>query len=315
MERYLQHRFSTQIGQGEGLATRTFRVEFTYPAPACIVPPPSRSMSTSPSSSASASASPSESSTPALRDIIIRTADQKFFTHLLLLPSPLLVLTLFPELGTHIEQRDHADFIDLFSPHTRPTKTDTPTGKASSTESPTSSTFDRLVSRQVERLQRAYMLHLFSHSTISPEPRHMTSLPTPHPTGHSPSSFISSFTATDRLRVLLIITLAAWADWAEERIMYAVGARFVEGQEPWKVWERALRRQFRAEDSRRYVRDSGREEVVDEGPGVGEDWELARVESGSSAGDPGAATRPTSTEGNRGVREGDWVDLGSVRYA
>jgi hypothetical protein len=38
--------------------------------------------------------------------------------------------------------------------------------------------------------------------------------------------------------------LAYFADTAEERIMRMVGATFVEGREPWKLWERALRRQW-----------------------------------------------------------------------
>jgi hypothetical protein len=31
------------------------------------------------------------------------------------------------------------------------------------------------------------------------------------------------------------------SDVAEERVMRMFGARFLDGQEPWRVWERALR--------------------------------------------------------------------------
>lgn len=38
--------------------------------------------------------------------------------------------------------------------------------------------------------------------------------------------------------------MAFFASWAEEAVMHLVGARFVAGSEPWKLWERALRRLY-----------------------------------------------------------------------
>jgi hypothetical protein len=38
--------------------------------------------------------------------------------------------------------------------------------------------------------------------------------------------------------------MAYAADVAEEKIMRMLGATFVEGREPWKIWERALGRMY-----------------------------------------------------------------------
>jgi hypothetical protein len=56
--------------------------------------------------------------------------------------------------------------------------------------------------------------------------------------------FITASSVADQLRILVIVYLAYLADVAEERIMGLLGATFVDGREPWKLWERALKRQW-----------------------------------------------------------------------
>jgi hypothetical protein len=43
-----------------------------------------------------------------------------------------------------------------------------------------------------------------------------------------------------RLMILRIVAASYYVDRLEEWIMYAVGARFVAGQEPWGVWRRVM---------------------------------------------------------------------------
>jgi len=43
---------------------------------------------------------------------------------------------------------------------------------------------------------------------------------------------------------LVIVFLSYFADVGEESISSTIGAMFVQGREPWKLWERALARQY-----------------------------------------------------------------------
>lgn len=106
--------------------------------------------------------------------------------------------------------------------------------------------------------------------------------------------------------------------------MNAVGARFVEGQEPWKVWERAMKRQYSLAGAKGLDPSAGNGDagIIDRDKDVGDDgWDMASFDSGSTI-------RPGKTHGRpvkrdealdaqheaKPAQEGDWVDLGSVRY-
>jgi hypothetical protein len=247
-----------------------------------------------------------ETAVSSIQPISIVTADPKFFTHLLLLPSPLIALTLFPDFGTRIALEDEADFTALFAA--------SPASRSSLHHSPV---LGRMMARQTADTRQSYLKHLFAHSSISPEPQHTYTLSaasyTTSPSfapdirtqlAHSANESLMS--TSDQLRILMIVTIAAWADWAEEWIMNAIGARFVEGQEPWKIWERAMKRAYRQHEGHNRRDGLTQQDEL-------EDWELARIHSGSSL-----TTKTESgvaVQSGRAEVEGEWVDLGSVRYA
>ena len=315
VERYLRCRLSDpasiagqQVHNGSAAATRGLRVEFTCPAPAFQV------------SSRPANAQEEALWASGKNDIVIRTADPKFFTHLLLFPSTDITTILFPEFGTLLRSEDRADFTRLLS------LSGCDSAQAKTVTSLPSS-MSRIIDGLADRIRRSFTLHLFAHSTISPEPSHMSSLPTLTASSSSSSPFSSKVTQTsrryrhfsqhpltpimDRFHTLVIIALAAFADWAEERIMHAIGARFVDGQEPWKVWERALRRMYTMQAYFEMRRAGSKE-------GVDDDWELTRSDSRDAGGDsPSSGTDGLSggrVESAKADADGDWVDLGSVLY-
>jgi hypothetical protein len=145
----------------------------------------------------------------------IRTADPKFFTNILIAPSPHHFVILCSELLTTIDRPEL--FIKFF--------------ESTPSHDYTVSRIDRLTAHVRQR----FFLFFMSHSTLPATPD-LWPLEDKH--------FISLSSLSDRLRVLAILYLAYFADTAEERIMRMVGATFVEGREPWKLWERALRRQW-----------------------------------------------------------------------
>jgi len=145
----------------------------------------------------------------------IKTADPKFFSHLLIAPSPRHFAILSPERLTTIE--DPKSFIHLM---------ETPTDAT-----PSLSTVERMTLKIRER----FFLFFMAHSALPATPDLF-----PFDNRH----FITASRYSDQVRILTIVYLAYLADVAEERIMGLLGATFVEGREPWKLWERALRRQW-----------------------------------------------------------------------
>lgn len=149
----------------------------------------------------------------------IRTADPKFFTNLLLAPSPRHFTILAPELLTNISQPDL--FVRFFEPAafaTRPSLSD----------------------RLAVWLRRSFFVFCLSHSLLAPTPD-LWSVPGIN------RHFTESLPTGDKYRVMLVVLLASMADRLEEQIMSWLGASFVEGREPWKLWERALRRSYQSD--------------------------------------------------------------------
>lgn len=147
--------------------------------------------------------------------IQITSTDPKLFTNLLLAPSARHFRLLAPELLTHVSPP--ALFDRFFGPDA------TRKGDA--------------VTRFNARQRNGYAYFLWSHSLLAPTPDIV-----PPPIAH----FSDSLPLSSRLRVSYVLALAVMADKLEAWIMRVVRARFVEGQEPWKIWKRALARQYGA---------------------------------------------------------------------
>lgn len=142
----------------------------------------------------------------------IRTADPKFFTNLLLAPSPRHFTILAPELLTTISNPEL--FLRLFTLETT---------KASVTT----------ISQLTSRLRRSFFLFLIYHSETPPTPDLWLS---------TDLHFTQQSSSLDRFRTFLVVLLAVTAERAEERVMNWMGASFVEGREPWMIWDRAIKR-------------------------------------------------------------------------
>jgi hypothetical protein len=145
----------------------------------------------------------------------IKTADPKFFSHLLIAPSARHFLILSPELLTTIDDPDL--FIKMMDISARST-----------------SEVSR-IARLTSTVRQRFFLFFMAHSALPATPD-LWPLDSRH--------FITTSSLFDQVRILAIVYLVYIADVAEERIMGLLGASFVEGREPWKVWERALKRQW-----------------------------------------------------------------------
>lgn len=143
------------------------------------------------------------------------SSDPKLFTNLLLAPSARHFRLLAPELLTQVSPND---LFDRFFGPEMPLQQDT-------------------VSRFNARRRTGYAYFLWSHSVIAPTPDII-----PPPNVH----FSDCLPLGSRLRVSYVLATAVMADKLEAWIMRVVKARFIEGQEPWKIWERALARQYTA---------------------------------------------------------------------
>ena len=150
----------------------------------------------------------------------VKTADPKFFSNLIIAPSPGHFVILGPELLTTV---DHPElFIELMTvPETFPSN-------------------QSVIGQWTSTIRQRFFLFFMAHSYLPATPD-LWPIDNQH--------FIEVDSLSDRLRILAIVYLAYLADIAEGRIMGMLGASFVEGREPWKLWERALRRQWRDQGS------------------------------------------------------------------
>lgn len=170
------------------------------------------------------------------RMLKIKTADPKFFTNLLVAPTRFHWLVLAPKLLTSVSSP--ALFEELFF---APTPQETTTSGSENRSTPVSNPRQKqnTLQRLAARRRHQYLFFLFSHSLIAPPP-HLVNYP-------SDKHFTVSLGLYDQLRVLVVVALFTFTEMLEERIMRAVGAVFVPGREPWKIWERALRRLYVSE--------------------------------------------------------------------
>jgi hypothetical protein len=114
-------------------------------------------------------------------------------------------------------------------------------------ESPTKPTRDpSMVQSMTSKIRQRFFLFFMARSALPATPDLF-----PFDNKH----FIKASSLTDQLRILVIVYLAYFADVAEERIMRLLGATFVEGREPWKLWERALKRQWVEQADRLHAED------------------------------------------------------------
>jgi hypothetical protein len=150
----------------------------------------------------------------------IKTADPKLFSNFLITPSPGHFVVLSPELLTTIHRPEL--FMELMAAPKKPSSNQSTIG------------------RWISTIRQRFFLFFMAHSILPATPDLW-----PFDNHH----FIDVDSFADRLRVLVIVYLAYLADIAEEQIINMLGASFVQGREPWKLWERALRRQGRNQAS------------------------------------------------------------------
>jgi hypothetical protein len=153
--------------------------------------------------------------TSAKQVIDIETSDPAFFSHLVSSPTPAHFVTLAPELLTTIS--DPQLFNTLFS-----------------TSAQSFDGIDTSLSSLRDDLFRWYI----SHATVSVPP-HLLIYP--------PDHFTSTLSRKTRLWLIWVLWLHSFSIKAEEWVMYSIKARFVDGAEPWKLWERALKKLYARE--------------------------------------------------------------------
>ncbi|WRT69206.1 uncharacterized protein IL334_006190 [Kwoniella shivajii] len=148
-------------------------------------------------------------------ELRIKSSDPTFFTNLLVSPSPRHSLILFPEQSTTVSSSD--TFLQFLSCPTIIT-TDTTTSFTSS--------------RRIK-----HFLHLYASSVYAPPP----SIP---PILSLPAHFTQNayFSFRDRLDVARVVFWYTFGESIEESLFNGLGVSFVQGQEPWKIWERGLKR-------------------------------------------------------------------------
>ncbi|ODN92747.1 hypothetical protein L198_05541 [Cryptococcus wingfieldii CBS 7118] len=145
----------------------------------------------------------------------IHTADPTFFTNLMAAPSPQHFLFLMFERLTVVS--NEALFIRMFGP-------------------PDQAQSD-YISRWTRSIRQRYFTYLYSNSSTQP-PSSIPALSTlaPHFTD-------SSLLSTGARRAVLQRVLKAFiVARLVERVFALVGFTFVQGQEPWLIWDRAVRR-------------------------------------------------------------------------
>ncbi|WVW79530.1 hypothetical protein I302_101499 [Kwoniella bestiolae CBS 10118] len=176
-------------------------------------------------------------------NLVVTTSDPLFFANLLVSPSPHHSLIMFSEQLTSVSSPQL--FLDFFSPPL-PTGSDSDSGE---TEIPV----DRLT-RLTRNRRKSYFTYLYSHSTYPPLPSIPPLFdPPPHFVEH-PSEEIS---LKDKLTVARIVFWHTFSEYFEYRLFDTLRARFVEGSEPWKIWERSMKSYFWGRDVGRV---QGREE-------------------------------------------------------
>jgi len=146
--------------------------------------------------------------------ITITTSDPSFFVNLVTAPTPAHYLTLAPELLTSVSHSRL--FTTFFAPKPLPRPD--------------------YVHRKAASVRRDIFRWGISHSAITPPPDLYV---------HSDAHFTDSIAQGDRAWLAWVVYTAHLANWAEEAVMWKIRAKYVEGGEPWKVWERALRRLYR----------------------------------------------------------------------
>lgn len=91
------------------------------------------------------------------------------------------------------------------------------------------------VPRWTATLRRRHLLFLLGFASKPPQLDILLD-PSPHFLTYRANG--QDLSLGQRLMILRIVAASYYVDKLEEWIMYAVGARFVAGQEPWGVWRR-----------------------------------------------------------------------------
>ncbi|WVQ93079.1 hypothetical protein IAU59_000143 [Kwoniella sp. CBS 9459] len=176
--------------------------------------------------------------------LVINTADSLFFTNLIIAPSPQHMLAIAIERITSISS--DAQFVEFFSPEF--------------SSSPSSSL--NSISTFTEKWRNKYWLNQYAQSKYAPLP----SFP-PLSSTHFTSSSPTPLTTRERIDVARVTFWYAFGEMSEQVIFDWLSARFVPDQEPWKMWERSMKRvwgvhQIKGEESGSVLLDHDRREIL-----------------------------------------------------
>lgn len=164
-------------------------------------------------------------------NLTITTSDPSFFTNLISAPTPRHYAVLAPELLTSISHLPL--FLTFFS------------------SDKDLSLRDRL-NRSLANLRRKVFRWNISHSSVSTPPDLFT---------HADSHFTDSLPFKERMRMFWIVRMSFFGSWAEEAVMWKISAKYVDGGEPWKIWERALKRLYKEAGAMNEVEREGWEDL------------------------------------------------------
>ncbi|OCF35705.1 hypothetical protein I316_02760 [Kwoniella heveanensis BCC8398] len=154
--------------------------------------------------------------------LVVNTADSLFFTNLIVAPSPQHMLAIATERITSVSS-DH-QFVEFFSP--------TASSSASSASPP-----GVAVSTFTTKWRNKYWLNQYFQSKVAPLP----SIP-PLSSTHFTASSPTPFTTRERINIARVTFWYVFAELSEQVIFDWISARFVPDQEPWKMWERSMKR-------------------------------------------------------------------------
>ncbi|WVF65406.1 hypothetical protein IAT40_000133 [Kwoniella sp. CBS 6097] len=177
--------------------------------------------------------------------LVIHTADSLFFTNLIIAPSPQHMLAIATERITAISS--DTQFMNFFSP---------PSTSSSSADNDID-----MISHFTAKWRNKYWLNQYAQSKLAPLP----SIP-PLSSAHFSASS-KAFTQRERIDIARITFWYVFGELSEQTIFDWISARFVPDQEPWKMWERSMKRvwgvhEIKGEENGSVLLDHERREVL-----------------------------------------------------
>ncbi|WWC72954.1 uncharacterized protein I206_106918 [Kwoniella pini CBS 10737] len=152
--------------------------------------------------------------------LIITSSDPYFFTNLLISPSPQHSLILFPEQLTSVSSSNL--FEEFFSSQTQISENYS----------------NDLLTKFIRFRRTEYWLYLYSYSNYAPTP----SIPSINIFESHFSENIDLSNWKDKLDIYRVIFWFTFNEYFEKWLFNLLNAKFVKNSEPWKIWERSLKK-------------------------------------------------------------------------